>query len=60
VLKQLLVDWRGAGTLVVVTHAFTVEALVGFLPMQAENVVVRPKPGDQPGVNFVGRIFAPR
>ena len=55
-LKQLLADWRGPGTLVVVTHAFTVQGLVGILPGQAETVVVRPRPGKEPGLEIVGRI----
>ena len=59
-LKQMLADWRGPGTLVVVTHALTVEALVGIMPDQAETVVVRPKPGKEPGVEVVGRIPGPR
>ncbi len=60
VLKQMVAAWRGPGTLVLVTHAFTVQALVGILPEQAETVVVRPKPGDQPGMDLVGRISTPR
>jgi len=59
-LKQMIVDWRGPGTLVLVTHALTVQALVGILPGQAETVVVRPKPGDQPGIDVVGKIPTPR
>jgi hypothetical protein len=47
------------GTLVVVTHALTVQALVGIMPGQAETVVVRPKLGNEPGVEVVGRIPAP-
>jgi len=45
---------------VLVTHALTVQALVGMMPEQAETVVVRPKPGDQAGLELVGRIAAPR
>jgi phosphohistidine phosphatase SixA len=59
VLKQILADWRGPGTLVVVTHAFTVQGLVGIMPGQAETVVVRPKPGKEPGLEIVGRIPVP-
>jgi phosphohistidine phosphatase SixA len=58
-LKQILADWRGPGTLVVVTHAFTVQGLVGIMPGQAETVVVRPKPGKEPGLEVVGRIPVP-
>ena len=35
VLKQMVSSWRGPGTLVVVTHALTVQSLVGILPGQA-------------------------
>jgi broad specificity phosphatase PhoE len=56
VLREMLGSWRGPGTLVVVTHALTVQALVGIMPDQAETVVVRPKPGTEPGVEVVGRI----
>ena len=55
-LKQMVADWRGPGTLVLVTHAFTVQALVGIMPEQAEIVVVRPKLG---GMDLVGRISTP-
>ena len=60
VLKQMVADWRGPGTLVLVTHALTVRALVGIMPEQAEIVVVRPRPGEQAGMSVVGRIPAPR
>ena len=50
---------RGPGTLVVVTHALTVQALVGVMPGQAETVVVRPTLGKEPGVEAEGRIPVP-
>jgi len=59
VLKQIVASWRGPGTLVVVTHALTVQALVGIMPGQAETVVLRPKSGPEPGVDVAGRIPAP-
>src|SRR2546425_4018244 len=59
VLKQMVSSWRGPGTLVLVTHALTVQALVGILPGQAETVVLRPKLGTDPGVVVVGRIPVP-
>jgi broad specificity phosphatase PhoE len=55
-MRQMLASWRGPGTLVVVTHALTIQALVGIMPCQAETVVVRPRPGKEPGVEVVGRI----
>jgi len=60
VLKQMMAGWRGPGTLVLVTHALTVQALVGIMPDQAETVVVKPKPGNEPGIDVVGRIAVPR
>lgn len=58
-MRQMLASWRGPGTLVVVTHALTVQALVGIMPGQAETVVVRPRPGKEPGVEVVDRIPLP-
>jgi len=58
-LRQMVANWRGPNTLVVVTHALTVQALVGIMPGQAETVVVRPKIGKEPGVEVVGRIPGP-
>jgi len=55
-LKQIVSDWRGPGTLVVVTHALTVQGLLVIMPGQAETVVIRPKLGKEPGVEVVGRI----
>jgi hypothetical protein len=49
--------WRGLGTLVLVTHAFTVRALLGFLPIQGEMVVLKPAPGSELGADFVGRLI---
>ena len=59
-LKQMVAAWRGPGTLVLVTHAFTVKSLVGIMPEQAETVVVRPRSGDQVGMDLVGRLSTPR
>jgi phosphohistidine phosphatase SixA len=59
-LKQMVANWRGPGTLVLVTHAFTVKSLVGIMPEQAETMVVRPKPSDQAGMDLVGMITTPR
>lgn len=55
-LKEMVANWRGPGTLVLVTHGFTVRSLVGIMPEQAETVVVRRRSGDQSGVDLVGRI----
>jgi len=59
-LKEMVTTWRGPGTLVLVTHAITVNALVGIMPQQAETVVVRHKPSVQARLDVVGRISAPK
>lgn len=59
-LKEVVAAWRGPGTLVLVTHAFTVRALLGFLPMQGETVVLKPRSGSPAGGELVGMIGAPR
>ena len=52
--------WRGLGTLVLVTHALTVGPLTGFLPEQAETVVLKPTPESPRGGSLVGRIAPPQ
>jgi broad specificity phosphatase PhoE len=59
-LREMVANWRGPGTLVLVTHGFTIQPLIGIIPDQAEVVVLRPTPGIEPGVHVVGRIAAPR
>src|SRR5262249_33186861 len=44
-LKEIVAAWRGPGTLVLVTHALTVRALLGFLPLQGETVILKPGEG---------------
>jgi phosphohistidine phosphatase SixA len=59
-LKEIVSAWRGPGTLVLVSHGFTIEPLIGIAPDQAEVVVLRPTPGSGNGASIVGRIPAPR
>jgi phosphohistidine phosphatase SixA len=59
-LKEMVSGWRGPGTLVLVTHAFTVRALLGFLPIQGETVVLKPGSGSSAGAGLVGLIPAPQ
>ena len=58
-LKEIVSGWRGPGTLVLVTHAFTVQALMGFLPKQGEITVLKPKVGSAAGADLVGLITTP-
>jgi len=57
-LQETISNWRGPGTLVLVTHGFTVRALTGIVPGQAETVVLKPTPGGASGAHVVGRIAA--
>ena len=59
-LKEMVSSWRGPGTLVLVTHALTIRPLTGFLPEQAETVVLQPTPGSPQGGSLVGRIAPPQ
>ena len=59
-LKALVAGWRGPGTLVLVTHGFTISPLLRTYLEQAETVVL--KPGGESGAvaDIVGRIPTPR
>lgn len=59
-LKEIVATWQGPGTLLLVTHALTVRALLGFLPIQGETVVLRPGSGGAAGAGLVGLIATPR
>jgi phosphohistidine phosphatase SixA len=59
-LKEMVSSWRGPGTLVLVTHAQTVRPLTGFLPAQAETVVLQPASANPRGGTVIGRIAPPR
>ena len=58
-LKKMVAAWRGPGTLVLVTHALTVRALLGFLPSQGETVVLKPGSESSAAAHLVGLIAAP-
>ena len=57
-LKEMVANWRGPGTLVLVTHGLTIRAMTGIVPSQAEIVVLKPAPGSGSGAHVVGRIAA--
>jgi phosphohistidine phosphatase SixA len=58
-LKEMIANWRGPGTLVLVTHGLTIRALTGIVPSQAEIVVLKPTTGSDASPQVVGRIDAP-
>jgi phosphohistidine phosphatase SixA len=59
-LREMISKWRGPGTLVLVTHGFTIQALIGSAPQQAQTVVLKPTPGSGWGAQVVGTIATPR
>ena len=59
-LKEMVANWRGPGTLVLVTHGYTIKSLIGIIPDQAEMVVLRPTPGTDFAAQVVGRIAPPQ
>ena len=59
-LKEIVSSWRGPGTLVVVTHGFTIQPLIGIILDQAETALLRPTPGIEPGFQVVDRIAPPQ
>ncbi len=59
-LKDIVSGWRGPGTLVLVTHGFTIRPLIGIILDQAETAVLRPTPGIEPGFQVADRIAPPR
>ena len=59
-LKEIVSSWREPGVLVLVTHALTVSPLTGFMPVQAETVVLKPEPEHPRGGTVVGRIAPPK
>jgi len=59
-LQEIVSAWRGPGTLVLVTHGFTVQALLGFLPVQGATVVLKPGSGNAAHAELVGLIAGPQ
>jgi hypothetical protein len=52
--------WQGPGTLVLVTHGFTVSPLLRTYLEQAETLVLKPGGGSGALAEIVGRIPAPQ
>jgi phosphohistidine phosphatase SixA len=57
-LERMVSSWRGPGTLVLVTHGFTVQRLAGLMLDQAETLVLLPTAAKRS--RSVGRIAPPR
>lgn len=51
--RKLLLEWRGPGTLVVITHQVNITALTGIVPQSGEGVVLQ-REGDK--LVVVGRL----
>ena len=52
--KRIILDWKGPGLLVVVSHQVNITALTSIFPQEAEGVVLRPSGGD--GFEIVARL----
>lgn len=59
-LKEIVSGWRGPGTLVLVTHGFTISPLLRTYLEQAETLVLKPGGGRGTVVDIVGRIPTPQ
>jgi phosphohistidine phosphatase SixA len=57
--RKLIREWRGPGTLVLVTHGISMRAVVGTEGGEAGIVVVRPDPASADGFRLVGTIPPP-
>lgn len=58
-LRPLVENWRGPGTLVLVSHGSVILPLTGVQPREGEIVVVEPHAGSPRGLRIVGRIPSP-
>jgi len=54
--RNVIANWQGPGTLVVVTHGANILPLTGIHPAQAEIVVVEPDPSAAGKLKLLGRI----
>jgi len=59
-LKAIVSGWRGPGTLVLVTHGFTISPLLRTYLEQAEALVLKPVTGSEAVADIVGRIPTPQ
>ena len=56
-MRKLIGDWKGPGTLVLVTHQVNVTALTDVFPASGEMVVLRPD-GQSIGSNFASFLIS--
>lgn len=59
-LQAIVNGWRGPGTLVLVTHGFTISPLLRAHLEQAETLVLKPGAGSGTVADIVGRIPTPQ
>jgi broad specificity phosphatase PhoE len=59
-LKEMVISWRGPGTLVLVTHGLAFGRLTRSFLEQAETAVLQPTPGSPQGGDLVGKIAPPQ
>jgi len=59
-LKTMVSGWRGPGTLVLVTHGFTISPLLRTHLEQAETLVLKPGGASGAVADIVGRIPTPQ
>ena len=59
-LQAIVSGWRGPGTLVLVTHGFTISPLLRTYLEQAETLVLKPGGGSGAAADIVGRIPTPQ
>ena len=59
-LQAIVNGWRGPGTLVLVTHGFTISPLLRTYLEQAETLVLKPGAGSGTVADIVGRIPTPQ
>jgi len=57
--KKLIREWKGPGTLVLVTHGISMRAVIGTEGGEGGIVVVRPDPARAEGYRLVGTIPPP-
>jgi len=55
-LRAAVGNWKGPGTLLVVSHGSVIFPLAGSSPSEAEGFVLKPAPGTEAGFVVVGRI----